>query len=142
MNIFENQVILTGIHNLSKTFRPNLATIRVFFFGMIFIPKSESLKWKNMFSNFESFRQRMNNKMFFFVENSPGTFIRDKTFRMKSSWSCMEEYNDVNKLCFNVSRQARRSIPTWNGNEKSTKYVQPKNSIDNFKTLQKHQCGH
>ena len=52
-----------------------------------------------MFSNFESFSQRMNNKLFFFVENSPGTFIRDKTFRMKSSWSCMEEYNDINKFC-------------------------------------------
>ena len=107
MNIFENQVISTGIHNLSKIFRPNVATIRVLSLGMIFIPKSDTLKWKNMFSNFESFRQRMNNKMFFFVENSPGTFIRDKTFRMKSSWSCMEEYNDVNKFCFNVSRQAR-----------------------------------
>ena len=100
MNIFENQVIPTGIHNLSKIFRPNLATIRVLSLGMKFIPKSDTLKWKNIFSNFENFRQRMNNKMFFFVENSPGTFVRDKTFRMKSSWSCMREYNGVNKFCF------------------------------------------
>ena len=84
MNIFENQVVPTGIHNLSKIFRPNLATIRVLSLGMKFIPKSATLKWKNIFSNFENFRQRMNNKMFFFVENSPGTFVRDKTFRMKS----------------------------------------------------------
>ena len=66
MNIFENLVVPTGIHNLSKIFRPNLATIRVN--GMKFIPKSGTLKWKNIFSNFENFRQRMNNKMFFFVE--------------------------------------------------------------------------
>ena len=75
MNIFENQVIPTGIHNLSKIFRPNLATIRVLSLGMKFIPKSDTLKWKNMFSNFENFRQRMDNKMFFFVENAPGTFV-------------------------------------------------------------------
>ena len=55
-----------------------------------------------MFSNFENFRQRMDNKMFFFVEYAPGTFVRDKTFRMKSSWSCMQEYNSVNKFCFDV----------------------------------------
>ena len=32
------QVIPTGLHNLSKIFRPNLATTRVFFLGMKFIP--------------------------------------------------------------------------------------------------------
>ena len=31
LNIFQNQVIPTGLHNLSKIFRPNLATTRVFF---------------------------------------------------------------------------------------------------------------
>ena len=40
--------------------------------------------------------------MFFFVENTPGTFIRNKTFRMKNSWSCMQEYYNVNKFCFDV----------------------------------------
>ena len=68
MNIFENQVIPTGMHNLSKMFRPNLATIRVLSLGMKFIPQSDTLKWKNVFSNFERFRQRISNKMFFFVE--------------------------------------------------------------------------
>ena len=102
MNIFENQVIPTGMHNLSKIFRPNLATFRVISLGMKFIPKSNTLKWRNIFSNFGKFRQRMNNKMFFFVENTPGTFIRNKTFRMKNSWSCMQEYYNVNKFCFDV----------------------------------------
>ena len=31
LNVFENQVIPIGIHNLSKSFRPNMATIRVIF---------------------------------------------------------------------------------------------------------------
>ena len=44
----------------------------------------------------------MSNTMFFSVENTPGTFIRNKTFRMKNSWSCMQEYNSVNKFCFDV----------------------------------------
>ena len=78
MNIFENQVISTGIYNLSKIFRPDVATIRVLSLGMIFIPQSNTLKWKTLFSNFESFRQRINNKKFFFLEKSPGIFIRDK----------------------------------------------------------------
>jgi len=67
MNIFENQVIPIGIHNISKKFRPNLATIRVLSLGMKFIPKTQSLQWKNNFANFEDFRRRLNNKMFFFV---------------------------------------------------------------------------
>ena len=39
MNIFENQCIPVGIHNLSKSFRPNLNTIRVLSLGTKFIPK-------------------------------------------------------------------------------------------------------
>ena len=37
--IYENQVLPIGIHNLSKSFRPNLATIRVLSLGTKFIPK-------------------------------------------------------------------------------------------------------
>ena len=44
----------------------------------------------------------MNNKMFFFVEQTPGTFVRDKTFWIKNSWSCMEEYRNVNNFCNDV----------------------------------------
>ena len=39
LNIFENQIIPVGMHNLSKTFRPNMATIRVLSLGTKFIPK-------------------------------------------------------------------------------------------------------
>ena len=37
-NIFENQVIPTGLHDVPKSFRPNLATARVFSMGTKFIP--------------------------------------------------------------------------------------------------------
>ena len=95
-----------------------------------------------MFSNFESCKQRMNNKMFFFVENSPGTFIRDKTFRTKSSWSCMEEYNGINKLCFNLRDRLDEVFQHAMGMKKSTKYVHPRKNIENFTPQQKHQCDH
>ena len=32
LNIFENQVVPVGVHNLSKSFKPNMATIRVLSF--------------------------------------------------------------------------------------------------------------
>ena len=37
-NIFENQIIPVGLHNLSKSFKPNLTTTRVFSLGTNFIP--------------------------------------------------------------------------------------------------------
>ena len=37
LNIYENQVLRIGIHNLSKSFRPNLSTIRVLSLGTKFI---------------------------------------------------------------------------------------------------------
>ena len=52
----------------SKLFQwewPNLSTIRVLSLGMKFIPRSEVPKWKNVFSKFQDFRRRMNNKMSF-----------------------------------------------------------------------------
>ena len=39
LNIFENQIIPIGVHNLSKSFRPNMATFRVLSLGTKFIPK-------------------------------------------------------------------------------------------------------
>ena len=38
LNIFENQVLPTGLHDISKSFRPNLATTRVFSMRTKFIP--------------------------------------------------------------------------------------------------------
>ena len=102
MNIFENQVIPIGIHNLSKKFRPNLATVRVLSLGMKFIPKTQSLKWKQVFHILRILGEKWTKKCFFFVEKKPGTCVRNKAFGMKSSWNCLEEYKHVNNFCFNV----------------------------------------
>ena len=39
MHIFKNQVIPVGIHNISKSGKPNLDTIQVLLLGKKFIPK-------------------------------------------------------------------------------------------------------
>ena len=39
LSIFETQVIAVNVHNLSKSFRPNLPTVRVLSLGTKFIPK-------------------------------------------------------------------------------------------------------
>ena len=44
VSIFENQVIPMGLHNLSKSFKPNLATTRVFSLGTKLIPVWKSMK--------------------------------------------------------------------------------------------------
>jgi hypothetical protein len=65
LNIFENQVIPVGVHNLSKSFRPNLATIRVLSLGTKFIPKWRDANLKFTFRKFEDFKRRLQNKMYF-----------------------------------------------------------------------------
>ena len=37
-DIFENQIVPVGLHNLSKSFKPNLATLRILSVGTKFIP--------------------------------------------------------------------------------------------------------
>ena len=70
MNIFENQVVPVGSHNLSKSFRPNLNTIRVLSLGTKFIPK-----WTfNTFKRFNEFKtKRIQN---FFSKNQNLVFLR------------------------------------------------------------------
>ena len=51
LNLFENQVIPIGLHNLSKSFRPNISTSRVLSLGTNFIPK-----WKFEKKNFCFYR--------------------------------------------------------------------------------------
>ena len=65
LNIFKNQVIPMGLHNLSKSFKPNLETSRVFSLGTKFIPVWKSMKIVKPFAKFEDFRRRMSNKVFF-----------------------------------------------------------------------------
>ena len=85
LNIFENQVLPTGVHDVSKSFRPNLATTRVFSLGTKFIPQWKSIKIKKPFSKFEDFRRRRTNKMFF-EEVSRGKFVRNPKFKLKNNF--------------------------------------------------------
>ena len=62
-NIFENQVIPVGIHNLSKSFRPNLATIRVLSLGTKFIPKLDKTRMIGIFKRFNDFTNKVNTKV-------------------------------------------------------------------------------
>ena len=55
LNIYENQTIPVGLHNLSKNFRPNLSTIRVLSLGTKFIPRWKFEKRNNPFVYFKDF---------------------------------------------------------------------------------------
>ena len=75
MHIFENQIIPVQIHNISKSFKPNLDTIRVLSLGTKFIPKWDTTKMGNTFKRFNEFRNQMNAKVFFSESDSkPGVF--------------------------------------------------------------------
>ena len=65
MHIFENQVIPVGIHNISKSFRPNLATIPVLSLCTKFIPKWDKTKTNFTFEWFNDFQNKMNTKVYF-----------------------------------------------------------------------------
>ena len=93
-NIFENQIIPVGLHNLSKSFRPNLTTTRVFSLGTKFIPVWKQMKVQNPFAKFEDFRRRMSNKVYF-TETTPGTFVKNKNFHIKKIGGLM---NSIVKL--------------------------------------------
>ena len=49
LNTYENQVIPVGLHNLLKSFRPNLSTIRVSSLGTKFISRWKFEKRNNAF---------------------------------------------------------------------------------------------
>ena len=85
MNIYENQVLPIGIHNLSKSFRPNLATIRVLLLGTKFIPSRKFEKRNDTFQHFNDFIRRMHNKVYF-TETKPGVFERNARFKLKTNF--------------------------------------------------------
>ena len=101
LNIFENQVLPTGVHDVSKSFRPNLATTRVFSLGTKFIPQWKNIKIKKPFSKFEDFRRRMTNKMFF-EEVSLGSFVRNPKFKLKNNFWVSEQYKEIDEFCFRI----------------------------------------
>ena len=85
LNIYENQVIPVGLHNLSKCFRPNLSTIRVLLLGTKFIPKWKFEKRNNAFIYFKEFLRKMQNKVYF-TESKPGVFEKNPKFKVKTNW--------------------------------------------------------
>ena len=58
MHIFENQIIPVQIHNISKSFKPKLDTIRVLLLGTKFIPKWEKTKTTQTFKCFNYFKTK------------------------------------------------------------------------------------
>ena len=56
--------IPVGLYNLSKSFKPNLATIRILSVGTKFIPKSKKENEKDTFRNVEKFRKKLSNTVF------------------------------------------------------------------------------
>ena len=84
MNIFENQVIPVGIHNLSKIFRPNLNTSRVLSLRTKFIPKWNTTKTGNTVKRFNEFKNQMNSKVFFSEsESKPRVFQKNKDYQLR-----------------------------------------------------------
>ena len=85
LDIYENQVLPVGLHDLSKSFKPNLSTIRVLSLGMKFIPRWKFEKRNNAFLYFKDFLQKMQNKVYF-TETKPGFFEKNSKFKVKSNW--------------------------------------------------------
>ena len=101
LNVFENQIIPIGVHNLSKSFRPNMATIRVLSLGTKFIPKWRDANLKFAFRKFDDFKRRLQNKMYF-LESSPGIFWLDKQFHLKNRFVAENTYNEVDEFCWQL----------------------------------------
>ena len=53
------------------------------------------------FSKFEDFRRKMSNKVFF-EETTPGTFVRNKNFHIKTGFWTDEKYNEIDTFCYNI----------------------------------------
>ena len=119
LNLFENQVIPIGLHNLSKSFRPNISTIRVLSLGTKFIPKWKFEKRNNAFKNFNNFMRRMHNKVYF-TETKPGIFEKNSKFRLKTNWVANTQYKEVEALGWRIRVRINNAIESM----EKTKNVQ------------------
>ena len=98
---FNGEKDVHGINNLSKSFRPNLATIRVLSLGTKFIPKCDQHNCKRTFAVFNDFISKMNNRAFV-VEERPGLFVHCKVFRVKNYFVLPVEHKVMNSFCWNL----------------------------------------
>jgi len=107
--IYENQMLPIGIYNLSKSFRPNLATIRVLSLGTKFIPKWKFEKRNNAFKFFNDFVRKMNNKVYF-TETKPGVFERNAKFKLKSNFVANIQYKEIDMFGWRVREKINEVI--------------------------------
>ena len=101
LNRCENQVIPVGVHNLSKNFRPDMATIRELSLDTKFIPKWRDANLKQTFRKFGDFKRRLQNSMFF-TETTPGTFCLNKQFCLKNHYVAKDTFNEVDEFCWQL----------------------------------------
>ena len=109
LNIFENQVIPIGLHNLSKSFRPNIATIRVLSLGTKFIPKWKFEKRNNAFKHFNDFIRRMHNKVYF-TETKTGVFEKNPKFKLKSNFVANTQYKEIEAFGWKIRDRIDNAI--------------------------------
>ena len=109
LNLFENQVIPISLHNLSKSFRPNISTIRVLSLGTKFIPKWKFEKRNNVFKNFNDFITRMHNKVYF-TETKPGVFEKNSKFKLKTNFVANTKYKEVEAFGWRVRDRINDAI--------------------------------
>ena len=107
--IYENQVLPIGIHNLSKSFRPNLATTGVLSLGTKFIPKWKFEEGNNAFKIFNDFIRKMNNKVYF-TETKPGVFERNAKFKLKSNFVAHIQYKEIDMFGWRVREKINEVI--------------------------------
>jgi hypothetical protein len=112
MFIFENQVIPIKIHNMSKTFMPNLITNRVLSLGTKFAPTKVTPQWVDIFENFKDFKRKLKNKMFFHLKS--GTQFKAKKFLyfIKSTWETDENLPIIDNFCWNVRDKIAEMVDT------------------------------
>ena len=110
-------MIPVGLHNLSKSFRPNLSTIRVLSLGTKFIPKWKFEKRNIAFMYFRDFLRRMQNKVYF-TETKPGVFEKNSKFKVKSYWEANTVYKEVEAFGWRVHDKISEMIES-----KSTKIL-------------------
>ena len=102
MHIFENHIIPVQIHNILKSFKPKLDTIRVLSLGTKFIPKWKKTKTIPTFKWFNDFKNKRNRKVYNFYESKPVVFEKSNPFHVKNKSVPRVEYTAINTFCWNV----------------------------------------
>ena len=109
LNLFENQVIPIGLHNLSKSFRPKISTVRVLSLGTKFIPKWKFEKRNNAFKNFNDFIRRMHNKIYF-TNTKTRNSGKNSKFKLKTKFVANTNYKEVEAFGWKVRDRINDAI--------------------------------